>query len=118
MSRARLYAALLPAALTVSKPATAGRGNDFDSPLAQINRATQGGRWAAILLMIGNPADDRFAYNVTQEDAPCSVPVMVVGAKARGTFERALASGVSVTFDVSTLCGRSSNAARPRSDRA
>jgi hypothetical protein len=55
---------------------------------------------AAILLMIGNPADDRFAYNVTQEDAPWPVPVLVVGAKARGTFERALASGAPVTFDV------------------
>jgi len=44
---------------------------------------------AAILLMIGNPADDRFAYNVTQEDTPWPVPVMVVGAKARATFERA-----------------------------
>ncbi len=54
----------------------------------------------AILLMIGNPADDRFAYNVTQEDAPWPVPVMVVGAKARATFERALASGAPVTFDV------------------
>ncbi len=50
--------------------------------------------------MIGNPADDRFAYNVTQEDAPWPVPVMVVGAKSRGTFERALASGAPVTFDV------------------
>ncbi len=55
---------------------------------------------AAILLMIGNPADDRFAYNVTQEDASWPVPVMVVGAKARGTFEHALASGAPVTFDV------------------
>jgi hypothetical protein len=55
---------------------------------------------AAILLTIGNPADDRFAYNVTQEDAPWPVPVVVVGAKARGTFERALASGAPVTLDV------------------
>jgi hypothetical protein len=55
---------------------------------------------AAILLTIGNPADDRFAYNVTQEDASWSVPVMVVGAKARATFEHALASGAPVTFDV------------------
>lgn len=55
---------------------------------------------AAILLTIGNPADDRFAYNVTQEDAPWPVPVVVVGAKARGTFERALASGATVTLDV------------------
>jgi hypothetical protein len=50
--------------------------------------------------MIGNPADDRFAYNVTQEDAPWPVPVIVVGAKARATFERAHASGAPVTFDV------------------
>lgn len=57
-------------------------------------------RPAAILLTIGNPADDRFAYNVTQEDAPWPVPVIVVGAKARGTFERALASGAPVTLDV------------------
>ncbi|TQF29873.1 hypothetical protein [Bradyrhizobium sp. UNPA324] len=55
---------------------------------------------AAILLMIGNPADDRFAYNVTQEDAPWPVPVIVVGAKSRPAFERALAAGTSVTFDV------------------
>ena len=57
-------------------------------------------RPAAILLTIGNPAADRFAYNVTQEDAPWPVPVIVVGAKARGTFERALASGAPVTLDV------------------
>ncbi|MDH2350961.1 hypothetical protein QCM77_32020 [Bradyrhizobium sp. SSUT18] len=55
---------------------------------------------AAILLTIGNPADDRFAYNVTQEDAPWPVPVVVVGAKVRGTFERALASGATVTLDI------------------
>ncbi|WP_426408673.1 tetratricopeptide repeat protein [Bradyrhizobium ganzhouense] len=46
MSRARLFAALLLAALTVSKPATAQRGSDFDSLLAQMNTATQGGHWA------------------------------------------------------------------------
>ncbi len=55
---------------------------------------------ATLLLTIGNPADDRFAYNVTQEDAPWPVPVIVVGARSRPTFERALASGASVTFDV------------------
>ena len=55
---------------------------------------------AAILLTIGNPADDRFAYNVTQEDAPWPVPVIVVGAKSRAAFERALAAGTPVTFDV------------------
>lgn len=55
---------------------------------------------AAILLTIGNPAEDRFAYNVTQEDPPWPVPVIVVGAKSRPTFERALASGAPVTFDV------------------
>ncbi|HEV2158832.1 hypothetical protein [Bradyrhizobium sp.] len=55
---------------------------------------------AAILLTIGNPADDRFAYNVTQEDAPWPVPVIVVGAKSRPAFERALASGAAITFDV------------------
>jgi hypothetical protein len=54
----------------------------------------------AILLMIGNPADDRFAYNVTQEDSPWPVPVMVVAGKERALFERALASGAPVTFDV------------------
>jgi hypothetical protein len=55
---------------------------------------------AAILLMIGNPADDRFAYNVTQEDDPWPVPVMVVAGKDRVVFERAVASGAPVTFDV------------------
>ena len=55
---------------------------------------------AAILLMIGNPADDRFAYNVTQEDAPWPVPVIVVGARSKAPFERALASGAAVSFDV------------------
>ncbi|WFU27314.1 hypothetical protein QA649_14210 [Bradyrhizobium sp. CB1717] len=55
---------------------------------------------AAILLMIGNPADDRFAYNVTQEDAPWPVPVIVVGATSRAAFERALAAGTPVTLDV------------------
>jgi hypothetical protein len=54
----------------------------------------------AILLVIGNPGDDRFAYNVTQEDAPWPVPVMVVAGKARGAFERAMASGAPVTLDV------------------
>jgi len=54
----------------------------------------------AILLMIGNPADDRFAYNVTQEDSPWPVPVMVVAGKERAVFERALAAGASVSFDV------------------
>ncbi|GLH81589.1 hypothetical protein SSBR45G_64980 [Bradyrhizobium sp. SSBR45G] len=57
-------------------------------------------RPAAILLMIGNPADERFAYNVTQEDAPWPVPVMVVGAKARGVLERAVASEAPLSFDV------------------
>src|SRR5262249_20959618 len=55
---------------------------------------------AAILLMIGNPADDRFAYNVTQEDSPWPVPVLVVAGKDRAAFERAVASGAPVTFDV------------------
>ena len=55
---------------------------------------------AAILLVIGNPGDDRFAYNVTQEDQPWPVPVMVVAGKTRAAFERALASGTPVTLDV------------------
>jgi hypothetical protein len=55
---------------------------------------------AAILLVIGNPGDDRFAYNVTQEDQPWPVPVMVVAGKTRAVFERALASGTPVTLDV------------------
>ena len=54
----------------------------------------------AILLVIGNPDDDRFAYNVTQEDRPWPMPVMVVAGKDKGAFERAVASGVPVTFDV------------------
>jgi len=56
---------------------------------------------AAILLTIGNPADERFAYNVTQEDAPWPVPVVVVAGKTRDLFERALGSGAAVTLDVS-----------------
>lgn len=56
---------------------------------------------AAIMVMIGNPADERFAYNVTQEDKPWPVPVMVVAAKDRDLFERAVTSGTPVTFDVS-----------------
>lgn len=55
---------------------------------------------AAILLMIGNPGDDRFAYNVTQEDQPWPMPVMVVAGKDKSTFERAIAKGAPVTFDV------------------
>jgi hypothetical protein len=55
---------------------------------------------AAILLVIGNPGDDRFAYNVTQEDAPWPMPVMVVAGRDRGAFERAMTSGAPVTFDV------------------
>src|ERR1700761_7669548 len=55
---------------------------------------------AAILLTIANPADDRFAYNVTQEDHAWPVPVVVVAGKDRAAFERAVASGAPVTFDV------------------
>jgi hypothetical protein len=55
---------------------------------------------AAIIVTIGNPGDDRFAYNVTQEDKPWPVPVVVVAAKDRGVFERAMASGTAVTLDV------------------
>jgi hypothetical protein len=55
---------------------------------------------AAILLTIGNPGNDRFAYNVTQEDRPWPVPVMVVAGKDSAVFERAMASGTPVTLDV------------------
>ena len=55
---------------------------------------------AAILLVIGNPGDDRFAYNVTQEDRPWPMPVMVVAGKERAMFDRAIASGAPVTLDV------------------
>ena len=55
---------------------------------------------AAILLTIGNPGDERFAYNVTQDDKPWPVPVMVVAGKARTAFERAMTSGAPVTLDV------------------
>jgi hypothetical protein len=55
---------------------------------------------AAILLMIGNPGDDRFAYNVTQEDQPWPMPVMVVAGKDKSLFERAISKGALVTFDV------------------
>lgn len=55
---------------------------------------------AAILLVIGNPGDDRFAYNVTQEDAPWPMPVMVVAGKDKSAFERAIATGGQVAFDV------------------
>ena len=55
---------------------------------------------AAILLVIGNPGDDRFAYNVTQEQKPWPVPVVVVAGKDRAIFERAMAKGTPVTLDV------------------
>ena len=55
---------------------------------------------AAILLVIGNPGDDRFAYNVTQEDRPWPMPVMVIAGKERAMFERAIVSGMPVTLDV------------------
>ncbi|MFT4118855.1 tetratricopeptide repeat protein [Bradyrhizobium sp.] len=45
MSRARL-SALIVVVLLASAPAAAQRGNDFDSLLAQMNAATQTGRWA------------------------------------------------------------------------
>ena len=45
MSRARLFAALALVVL-MSGPASAQRGSDFDSLLAQMNAATQTGRWA------------------------------------------------------------------------
>ena len=53
---------------------------------------------AAILLVIGNPGDDRFAYNVTQEDKPWPVPVMVVAGKDRAVFEHAISTGAPVTL--------------------
>ncbi|MET4800138.1 hypothetical protein [Bradyrhizobium sp. LB11.1] len=40
MGCARLFAALILAALVVSEPTSAQLGNDFDSLLAQINAAT------------------------------------------------------------------------------
>jgi len=46
MNRARLFAALFLVVLAVSEQASAQRGNDFDSLLAQMNAATQAGRWA------------------------------------------------------------------------
>lgn len=45
MNRARLFVACLVAALLFG-PAFAQRGNDFDSLVAQMNAATQAGRWA------------------------------------------------------------------------
>jgi hypothetical protein len=57
-------------------------------------------RPAAILLMIGNPADDRFAYNVTQEDQPWPVPVIVVAGQAKARLDGALAAGTPATIDV------------------
>jgi hypothetical protein len=57
-------------------------------------------RPAAILLTIDNPGDERFAYNVTQEDEPWPVPVMVVARRDAPAFERALRAGENVTFDV------------------
>jgi hypothetical protein len=66
---------------------------------AEIAQAAARGP-AAILLMIGNPGDDRFAYNVTQEDQPWPMPVMVVAGKDKSLFERAIAKGAPVTFDV------------------
>lgn len=45
MNRARLFAALLVVLLAVA-PASAQRGNDFDSLLAQMNAATEANRWA------------------------------------------------------------------------
>src|SRR4051812_23689954 len=61
---------------------------------------------AAILLVIGNPGDDRFAYNVTQEDVPWPMPVIVVAGKDRAVFERAIASGAAVTLDVAGRYGQ------------
>jgi hypothetical protein len=61
----------------------------------------------AILLVIGNPGDDRFAYNVTQEDQPWPMPVMVVAGKDKAAFERAIASGEPVTLDVTGRYERS-----------
>ncbi|WP_245312500.1 hypothetical protein [Bradyrhizobium macuxiense] len=55
---------------------------------------------AAILVTIGNPADERFTYNVTQEDRPWPVPVLVVAEKHGGVLEQAAASGSAVTLDV------------------
>ncbi|RXH19210.1 CHAT domain-containing tetratricopeptide repeat protein [Bradyrhizobium guangzhouense] len=45
MRRAPLFVAFLLAVLACG-PASAQRGNDFDALLAQMNAATQGGRWA------------------------------------------------------------------------
>jgi CHAT domain-containing protein/Tfp pilus assembly protein PilF len=46
MSRARLFAAFFLMAIFLSGPACAQRGDDFESLLAQMNAATQSGRWA------------------------------------------------------------------------
>ncbi|HUH83397.1 MAG TPA: hypothetical protein VLX85_02245 [Stellaceae bacterium] len=64
-------------------------------------------RPAAILLVIGNPAEDRFAYNVTQEDEPWPVPVLVVAAKKKAVLERAITSGTTVTLAVAGRYERS-----------
>ena len=45
MNRARLFVAFLLVVL-ISGPVLAQRGNDFDSLVAQMNAATQAGRWA------------------------------------------------------------------------
>jgi hypothetical protein len=55
---------------------------------------------AAILLTIGNPGDQRFAYNVTQEDEPWPVPVMVVARQDIASFENALKTGENITLEV------------------
>ncbi|MDE2364364.1 MAG: hypothetical protein KGM42_16935 [Hyphomicrobiales bacterium] len=54
----------------------------------------------AILLTIENAGDDLFAYNVTQEDRPWPVPVIVVAGRDRATLEAAMNKGESVAVDV------------------
>jgi hypothetical protein len=59
----------------------------------------------AIIVTIDNPADEIFAYNVTQEDPPWPVPVIVVAAKHRDLLAAAEQRGDKVSITVNGRYG-------------
>jgi hypothetical protein len=55
---------------------------------------------AAIILTIDNPGEDIFAYNVTQDDPPWPMPVVVVAANKRALLTQAQIDGKPITINV------------------
>ncbi|MDE2368944.1 MAG: hypothetical protein KGN16_08220 [Burkholderiales bacterium] len=60
----------------------------------------------AILLTIANPAGSIFTYNVTQEDAPWPMPVILVPARLAADLEAGRKSGLKVGIELATRVER------------